>query len=235
MAYTPNPVTFDGTNDNLLRGGALSGAVDGKNGTMSLWFRQDAGGHGTVRSVLDAQANRVQAQLNASNQMIMRLRSVAGADVCIQSFIAMTDTRWHHVIMTTSGTAAHSARDNVVTTAPTFSDTDIDWTLTNFSVGSTIAAASRFFGDLADVWMDAVYFDLTVTDNLRKFIQDNGYPVDLGSDGSGPTGSAPLVFFSGKTSEWHQNKGTGGGYTLTGELTNGTEPLPGGHRYFFGP
>lgn len=235
MAYTPQPVTFDGTNDNLLRGAGLSGAADGRNGTMSFWFRQDASGHGTIRSILDSQANRVQAQVNASNQVVTRFRDAAGNDVCLQSFIAMTDTKWHHMIMTTNGTVAHTARDNFVTIPPTPVDADIDWTLTNFSVGSTVAATTRFIGNLADVWMDDVYFDLTVAANLEKFIQPNGYPVDMGSDGSGPTGSAPLVFFSGPTASWHTNKGTGGGYNLTGALTDGPEPLPGGHRFFFGP
>lgn len=234
MAYTPQPVTFDGTNDNLLRGGALSGAADGRNGTMSFWFRQDTG-LGTARSIVDAQSNRVSAQINASNQVVTRFRDAGNADICLQSFITMADNNWHHIIMTTNGTAAHTARDGFVTIAPTPVDADIDWTLTNFSVGSTVGATQRFPGDLADVWMDDVYIDISISANLQKFIHVSGHPADLGADGSTPTGSAPLVFFSGATNAWHTNKGTGGGYNLTGALTDGTVPLPGGQRFILRP
>src|SRR6185295_18112501 len=46
-------------------------------------------------------------------------------------------------------------------------------------------------------------------------------PVSLGSNGSTPTGSAPLVFMSGDISAWFTNKGTGGGFTLSGTLAQG--------------
>ena len=56
--------------------------------------------------------------------------------------------------------------------------------------------------------------------NRRKFIDVDGKPVDLGSDGSTPTGTVPLMFFSGPTDDWHINKGSVGGFTETGAFTD---------------
>src|SRR3546814_7073174 len=46
------------------------------------------------------------------------------------------------------------------------------------------------------------------------------------ADGSTPTGSAPLVFLSGATASWHTNKGTGGGFTENGALTDAATDPP---------
>ena len=60
---------------------------------------------------------------------------------------------------------------------------------------------------LSDFWMDDQYIDLTNSTNRAKFY-NSGSPVDLGSDGSTPTGSQPLNFFSGPASNWSTNLGT---------------------------
>jgi len=79
--------------------------------------------------------------------------------------------------------------------------------------------------DCADYWFAPnVYIDFTQTANRRKFISAAGKPVDLGADGSTPTGTAPAIFLSGDASPtgFQFNKGTGGAFTLTGTLTNAT-------------
>jgi hypothetical protein len=51
--------------------------------------------------------------------------------------------------------------------------------------------------DVADVYFaPGQFLDLSIPGNVAKFISA-GKPVDLGSDGSTPTGIAPLVFLSG--------------------------------------
>jgi hypothetical protein len=79
--------------------------------------------------------------------------------------------------------------------------------------------------DMADLWYaPGVYIDFSVEMNRRKFISAAGKPVDLGSSGQRPTGSAPLVLLSGATEGWHINKGTGGGFIENGALTTATPP-----------
>lgn len=78
--------------------------------------------------------------------------------------------------------------------------------------------------DLADVWI-APGVSLLVDGDIpevtrRKFISAAGKPVDLGADGSTPTGTAPAIFFSGDAAAFVTNRGTGGAFTLTGSLTD---------------
>ena len=40
-SYIPVPVTFDGTNDYLTRGAALTGEADGKNVILAFWIKRN--------------------------------------------------------------------------------------------------------------------------------------------------------------------------------------------------
>ena len=73
---------------------------------------------------------------------------------------------------------------------------------------------------IADFYFNpTTYIDLSVTANRRKFISASLHPVDRGATGSIPTGTAPIMYQSGAVASWQTNKGTGGGFTLTGALT----------------
>jgi len=50
-------------------------------------------------------------------------------------------------------------------------------------------------------------------------------PVDLGSDGSTPTGTAPIMYFSRRNgaSTWGDNKGSGGTFTQSGTFLAGSD------------
>jgi trimeric autotransporter adhesin len=223
--YTAVPVSFDGTD--WLLSSSLSGASDVVSGTISVWFRLAAAGQGTQRSILDSQASRVRLVYFSTNAGEIRFRDTAGADTIRATLPTVTDERWHHVILTTDGTAGQCYFDDQprsLVVAPT--NVAIDWTLLNFSIGATITGTALYNGDLAELWASNVYVgDLAVTANRRKFILADGTPPDLGSNGSIPTGSAPLIYNSGLTADWHTNKGTGGGFTLTGTLSDGQSPV----------
>ncbi|PWJ93532.1 hypothetical protein C8D77_101211 [Mesorhizobium loti] len=76
-------------------------------------------------------------------------------------------------------------------------------------------------GDVVDFYFaPGQYLDLTDPAKIAKFVEADGKPVFLGSDGSIPTGTAPAIFFSGDASSFATNKGTGGAFTPTGSLTN---------------
>jgi hypothetical protein len=93
--------------------------------------------------------------------------------------------------------------------------------LTNVIVGAQSAAgASKLDGDLSEVYINhAASLDLSIEANRRKFISATLKPVNLGATGSLPTGTAPIMFFSGATASWETNKGSGGGFTENGALT----------------
>ena len=124
-----------------------------------------------------------------------------------------------------NGSTGHAYLDGVAGTITTVAAGNIDWTLANIGVGADHTGTSKHNGDLADVWLDDTYLDLSQASNRGKF-RAGGGPINLGTDGSLPTGASPIIFLSGSTAAWHTNKGTGGGFTMTGALTDGAVPLP---------
>ena len=100
-------------------------------------------------------------------------------------------------------------------------DDTIEYTVANASVGARISGSDKLNGCLSEMYFqDGEFLYFTIESNRRKFISSGGKPVDLQSDGSGPTGTQPIVYFSGATVSWHTNDGNGGSMTETGELTD---------------
>jgi len=100
--------------------------------------------------------------------------------------------------------------------------TEIDYTDTDFFMGAFGAAADQpVNGCLSEVYInEAEYLDITVESNRRKFISAGGKPVELGSDGSDPTGTAPIIYLPNVYTSFQTNAGSGGNFTVTGALTD---------------
>jgi hypothetical protein len=231
-----SPVNFDGTNDYLTRGGILTGAVDGKIGLISFWYR-DLGAAGASRRVFHIAATtsvRFSVSRSAGNvlQLIGRLTT---SDVLNATFGSPgADTNWHHVIISfnlanSSERAIYLDGVNASPTWNTYTDSLIDFNANVANVGNAVAGGEKWNGDLAELFFHtpATWFDITNASNLAKFIS-GGAPVDLGSNGSTPLSLQPLVCLNGATASWHTNVGTAGGLTLNGALTDGAVALPGG-------
>jgi hypothetical protein len=108
---------------------------------------------------------------------------------------------------------------NVSVPAVATVNANIDYTDIDFAVGARVAGTNKIDGLIAELWLSTTTFiDLTVTANRRKFVTADLRPVYLGVTGEIPTGSAPIMYMSGDSSTWFTNKGTGGGFTLHGEL-----------------
>ena len=86
-------------------------------------------------------------------------------------------------------------------------------------------------GDIAEVYYAQEYVDLSVQANREKFISGTGTgakPVDLGNDGSIPTGTQPLIYFRGAKDTWNAgtNAGSGGDFTMSGAVVDSSnEPV----------
>jgi Fibronectin type III domain len=83
------------------------------------------------------------------------------------------------------------------------------------NVGAFSALLSN--GCMGDFYLGstASFYDLSIVANRRKFIDQFGFMVDLGSNASAPTGTSPQVYLSirdaGMPTEILTNRGTGGG------------------------
>ncbi len=227
--FPVNAVHFDGTNDNLTRGAGLTGAADGEDLLLSIWVNMTGQDDETHHIISNVNNNFIFTRL-LDNKFQFSVRSPAPAtiwDVSTDTLYSTTDNPgWHHILIaaqldgTPVGQVYVDDVEAAVTEATAPTNGDIDFTTTNHAIGGTVAGGFRLEGDLAEVYLTNEYLDISSEANRRLFIDSNQFPVDLGSDGSTPTGTAALLFFSGATATWHTNDGTGGGYTETGALTD---------------
>ena len=226
VGFTANAVRFDGTNDWLNRGAALDGAADNDTLLLSFWFDL-SGGDATNLAFFGAEAGHFIVRRLSTD--VLRFGFSTAAELFIWAFSSgstfLAAAGWVHVLISIDASAGKRLVyiDDAVPsiTAVTENAGDIDWTATDFSVGSNISGGMRLDADVAEFYMTNEFLDIGVEANRRKFISSGGKPVDLNSDGSGPTGTQPLIYLSGATASWHTNDGSGGGFTENGALTDG--------------
>lgn len=221
-------VTFDGSNDYLTRGADYTGNANGKTGIISFWVKKNADAE---HYVFQNDGNYVDLRLKTDGTVQIQLVPLSGSGTVLNmstSAGAVTnDGNWHHILMSWSigSSLGHLYIDDVNAKASdTYTNNDVDYTRSQHSFGATTTGTSKLSADVAAVYMNlAAYLDFSVTANRRKFVSANGYPVNLGADGSLPTGTAPILFLhladGAAVSTFATNKGSGGGMTLTGTLT----------------
>lgn len=229
--YAANGVNFDGSNDYLTRGADLTGNADGKKGIIYFRFLLN-GGNGSRQRFFRSDGPRFEIERRTGNTFRVLGKDTGGSIKFRADTVATytADSTWHSFLaswdMASAGSASIYVDDTLDYNELTFLDANLDYTTTDHGLGADAAGGSKINACLADFYFNmAEYLDFSVTANRRKFTDASDKPVDLGSDGSIPTGTAPIIFFSGVTSTWHTNKGSGGGFTENGALTDcGTDP-----------
>ncbi len=223
-----NSVKFDGTNDWLNRGAALTGAVDADTALVSFWFDL-LGDDDAFLQFFKETSNHVFIQRLSDNKIKFQFFTPASLGVWVGNTVStfIASAGWTHFLLAIDASAGKrqlyindiaATVENVTANAG-----DIKWDDTEWFIGSANATpVQQLNADMAELYFTNTFLDLTEVANRRKFISGNGKPVDLESDGSGPTGTAPLGYFSGATATWHTNDGSGGGFTENGALTDGS-------------
>lgn len=224
---------FDGLSY-MLRGGALTGVVDGKKGLVSVWVRLDAL-DGTSLMLIHALGGRFYVERKTNNTIQIEAASSVPATV-LSLLTVNTYTNgpaWLHILsswdLATGGASGLYINDVSDISVPTFINTTIDYAMASpeWAIGAQTTGTSKLNGCLAEVYFNpTTYLDLSVQANRRLFITNDGKPVPLGSDGSVPTGAAPAIYHhldKGETpANFALNRGAGGNFTITGALTTGS-------------
>ena len=221
--FTVNAWNFNGSSW-LTRNSDLTGNADSKLGIVSAWVKSnvDTGTHvwfGTHGST-------VVLFRDAAGHYNYILRNDAG-DIAeggsTTTFSAASG--WHHILMAWD-TAANPViqlyiDDTLESTAKKRAAASqlVDYTRTQHQLGA-VSGTQRWNGCMGQVYINfAETMDLTVTANRRKFISATGKPVDLGIDGSVPTGTRPIVFFKDPVASIETNSGSGGTFSGGGSFT----------------
>jgi hypothetical protein len=237
-----NSTNFDGSADYFLRGGALTGVSDGKQGTISVWL--DVGDSGTARTILDTNLalNRILFSRTLAGRLSLVARSPSATIVInVESATNLLSTDgWTHYLWSwdLANTTVLCYRNDVedLDTAPlTIVDNDVDWTgPTEWGYGANTGGAAKWLGCLSEMWVDTTFIDITKEANRRKFIlvsdQDNRVePAFLGDSGQKPTGSAPIIYFPNAFGSHGTNAGTSGDFTEdagSSVVACATTPIP---------
>lgn len=227
--FSVTGVEFDGANDWLTHG-LLTGTVNSKLWTGSVWFKPDVTNitHMLLRMKNNAAGfSRAEVRYQNNQFFVIQGWTTLGATAFQVFFNVILDTsKWHNILWSVDlndfANKIHLYLNDVSTlTTGTNVNTEIGFAQGDENgVGASFDSGNKVDGRIADFWMaPGVYLDFSVEANRRKFINLDKKPVFLGADGSLPTGAAPRMFFSGPVVDWHINKGTGGGFTEQGELT----------------
>jgi hypothetical protein len=228
-------VNFDGTNDHMARTSALTGASANDTGTCSFWIKTaGTGGNQTIFYMLKDGVSTISIRV-ATTVMYLQFARTNTSPFPLGDIISsgdVADSTWHHVVSSWDISAATTSWRTYVDDVHDgsgFRDRtgDISWDGPDIYVGKdTTGSVNRFNGDIAEFWLDSTYMDLSNSANRRKFISAGGAPVNLGSDGSVPTGSAPLIYLKGPAARFPTNLTGKGDFTVTGALTNSSTSPP---------
>ena len=222
---------FDGTNDHLNRGANLTGVSDGKLGVISFWYHSDDDGS-PRQTIIDA---------SSGAGVILRLEKLTGDLLEIDIFdrsgpttlLALTtlttvkvEDGWSHFLISWDFNAASSRAqlfvndvdDGDIVSGPTDANADYS-NATEWTVGARTDTTNKLNGCISQFYFNlGLDLDISVEANRRLFINANLTPVDLRSDGSNPTGAAPIVYLGKIAANFHLNGGTGGDFTQNGTL-----------------
>lgn len=231
VVYQPTAVTFETPTDELNAGANLTGVTDCKQMTISTWFKRNTGIGGNLNVIYDTSESGTFFGITDNSDS--RIYFIDDNVVRIGAQTPITDTNWHHIMLSfdlTDPAKAHVYLDgNSEPYITEYVDTPMNLVAADHLIANTNSGGLRWEGDIADLWINHCnYIDLSIPANRAKFLSTNGGPKDLGANGELPTGTPPIVFLSGDAANWHTNKGTGGGFTVTGDLTNLTPTAPTG-------
>jgi hypothetical protein len=213
--YTAQGVRFNGAT--WFKGPTntpFTGATPSKKGTTSFWFRMQ-GGDGSFGQLFESDKDN----LNRWNYINASSDSSAVASLFTSSTFVASGATWHHLFSTFDETGAPSGAGDILIDGVSViggfsqagSPTDVDYAgAKTLTLGARNGGSLLLNADIADLYINWGTY-LNPATELSKFRNPaTGRPVDLGVNGSIPTGSAHIGFFSGAVANWHQNKGTGG-------------------------
>ena len=227
---------FNGTGDHLSRSSDLTGNADGKTFTFSCWVflppMDDRAGNTNQRVLYatDSSDNGVAINVDSSGQLGIEVGDGSGSwKLQATASTAIGTNVWTHILVSVD--MANSSNRYVYlndvaasVTWNVYTDTNLDFTRSTHYIGVWGNGTSRYFyDDMAHLYLDYTYRDLSTESNRRIFIDANG-----GSTSASSLAALNPIMYLPMTDAYAvgKNAGTGGDFTASGSPTiveNGTE------------
>lgn len=210
-------IDFDGTNDYLSRSSDMTGNVNSKTFTFSCWIYP---GSGAGSDVIYASSTSYFDHNNSEGVDVV-LRNTSNGTVLLASLPSNSvpvDTFSHFLISVdlsnTSNRYVYVNDVNITSGVAwsTYTNQEIDWTDTPHQIGAE-GGGNKLIGRLSNVFLDYTYRDLSVTNNRRLFITEDGKPAD------GQASLNPIMYMPlDDPEDIGYNAGTGGDFTVNGVM-----------------
>jgi len=137
-------ILFDGTNDDVAIGTALTLAFSSGAASISFWLRLD--GTGATRSILGNSTTNAQSYLAYNNGGKIVGETDTNTDAFSSSVFAVNDSKWHHFVVTGSSNTIKIYREGI-----------------NITDDGTIAddlTIDKFGARMNDLWLKGVMADI---------------------------------------------------------------------------
>lgn len=230
------------------RGANFSGIADSKLGIYSFWISphdlQAAGGTTSLLTTAGGSPYSFNSSMSATNKRITILLGGTGGgglipDVSLQANLEVGFLQaWHHVLASwdigaNAGTlwVNDVLYDNTISRGADEPTVYTGFTNWRFSDQAGLTPVRGFIAE--QYFCPGQYLDFNVAANRRKFsafVADRLVPVDLGADGSLPTGTVPILYQHIGAGEacanWLTNRGSGGNFALVATSGNAVAQLP---------
>ena len=222
---------FNGSDQYLHRTSGLASISDSRFTTVAFSFFNDSNsGSQSVFNGYDSSSNRT-AILVDKNAAKLRfyLQSSSGQILAISDIgVSLNTSSWFNVLISdnrTSQTTRIYINDTAYTPTPgTNTVADVTYGDASFGIGvneynGDYSNDGFFNGKIGFFYFTTEFIDFSSEANRLKFFDAFGYPVDLGSDGSTPTGTQPFLYIN-KNFKNGTNLGSGGNFTAQGTPTD---------------
>ena len=203
--------------------------VDNKLITVSVWLKYDFPSENGFFIEGQTSSDFFIRGIRTSGKMRYAIHGPGGLVLYFDSGITVAGTDLHHTLFTADLSDSGKRKvwiDGVVDTGVTwhtYTNSNIDWVSTkNQQIWEEwIADRNRFRGSIAEFWFTNEYLGIDDS-NVNKFYS-GGQPMDLGSDGSIPTGNQPIAYYSVRSgdtaADFGVNRGSGPNFTTIGTPT----------------
>lgn len=226
-AFTP--FTAGGNGGDYMTTGVPSAFSDAKTYTFSAWIKFD-GGDGVRQDLFRNSSGRFQLNRTTTNTFNLTGSTIGGTPTlnAATSVTKIAADGWFHLyicIDMANSSNRHIYFDGV-------EDASVTWATYNNNAIDGLGSFVRFLaGDTGSNSMNASvcewWLDDTYLDSPSSFRSAGNKPIDLGSNGQTPSGTAPAFYYSltGSGSSWvNDSSGNGNNATMTGTLLSPSPP-----------
>ena len=222
---------FDGIVDRLRFTGSAVTMPVGKEITISCWFRvASVGGTRCIMSCRNPGANPEWRLAIVSNDVNFYAQNASSTNILfVDGNTVIGTAQWYHILLSVDLSDVgkrHLYINDIssVGTWTTYTNDTMALDRTALNIGANDTAGNTFAGYMAHIWVDHIYRDFSIAGNRQKFVDLAGDPVNLGSDGSTPFGTAPDLYLPFPVgANFAVNVGADGGTaTIDGDVIAGT-------------